>query len=451
MRDIRDFYDVIIVGGGPSSRILNKYLHIFSEGIETIVIRDEERIVNHCGTPYIVEGRIPWNKGLISDQLVLKFDTPILVDPMVGGDVEAHQITTASGRTLGYGRLVLATGTDQVLPPIPGIDLDGVFKVRRTDDLKKTMAEIPDVEHVTVLGAGYIGLEFAVALRNLGKKVTVVEMADHVMGGITDQKMAEAIENHLKDFGIQLLTGRRATRLLGDAAVSAVEVDGGGTIETDAVLSAVGVRPLLEVAAALGLECCREGIIVDEFFKTSAEDVFATGDCIQVWSIITGRPIAGKLGSNAGQMARRLAMNFSGFEKPFSGVINAVVTHLEGLSYGAAGLSEAAAESEGFETVITRNTSSSIYENMPGTEPVEAKLIYEAESLRLLGGEIIGRLNPAGFVETLAQLIERGSTLEDVLTMSYSSHPELTPKTSKPFWIWASEPLLRSLIRSGRF
>ena len=99
----------------------------------------------------------------------------------------------------------------------------------------------------------------------------------------------------------------------------------------------------------------------------------------------------------------------------------------------------------------SRNTSSSIYENMPGTEPVEAKLIYEAESLRLLGGEIIGRLNPAGFVETLAQLIERGSTLEDVLTMSYSSHPELTPKTSKPFWIWSSEPLLKSLARSGRF
>ncbi len=449
MQEIARRYDVIIVGGGPASRILNKYLHFFQPGISTLVIRDEERIVNHCGTPYIVEGTIHWEKGLIAEELVTRFGTPILVDPVVGGDPGAHEVLTASGRTIGYGSLVLATGTDQVLPPIPGIDLARVLKVRRTDDLLATIERLGDVEHVTVLGAGYIGLEFAVALRRLGKRVTVVEVADHVMGGRIDTAMAETIEAELAGMGIQMLPGRRATCLKGHGAVCAVEIDGGTRVATDAVLSAVGVRPLVDFAPAFGLETTEAGIVVDAYFFTGVEDIYAIGDCIETRSAITGRPVPGKLGSNAGQMARRLALNLAGWKRPYAGVVNAAVTVVGGLAYGAAGLTEADAEAEGIPVLATRNTSTSSYENMPHPEPVEVKLIYRAGDLRLLGGEILGRFNPAGFVETLAQLLERSATLEDVITMPYSSHPELTPKTSKPYFVWASEPLLRNLARTG--
>ena len=449
MQEIGRWYDIIIVGGGPASRILNKYLHMFLPGISTLVIRDEERIVNHCGTPYIVEGTIHWERGLISEELVTRFGTPILVDPVVGGDPAAHEVETASGRRIGYGTLVFATGTDQVLPPIPGIDLDRVLKVRRTTDLVATIERLETVEHVTVLGAGYIGLEFAVALRRLGKRVTVVELADHVMGGRIDVSMAEAIEARLGELGIQVLPGRKATCLEGDGAVCAVRIEDGTAVETDAVLSAVGVRPMVDYAPAFGLETTRNGIVVDEYFATGVEDVFAIGDCIETRSAITGRPVPGKLGSNAGQMARRLGLNLAGRMAPFPGVINAAVTVVGDLAYGGAGLSEADAEAEGIPALTTRNTSTSTYENMPHPAPVEVKLVYRASDLRLLGGEILGRFNPAGFVETLAQLIERRATLEDVVTMTYSSHPELTPKTSKPYFVWASEPLLRNLARTG--
>lgn len=444
-------FDIVIVGGGPASRIFNKYMHLLNPGIRTLVIRDEERIVNHCGTPYIVEGVIPWEKGLIAEELVTRFGTPILVDPVVGGDPAAHQVETRSGRRIGYGTLVLATGTDQVLPPIPGVELDRVLKVRRTEDLRATMERLGDVEHVTVLGGGYIGLEFAVALRNMGKRVTVVEMADHVMGGRIDTAMAEAMERHLQALGIELLAGRRASCLIGEGSVCAVEVDGGHRFETGAVLSAVGVRPMIDFAPALGLTTTRDGIVVDEFFFTGVEDIYAIGDCIQTRSVVTGEPVPGKLGSNAGQMARRLALDLSGSPRPFPGVVNAAITRLHGLSYGGAGLSEADAEAAGIPALVSRNTSTTVYDNMPDTKPVEVKLIYHAEDLRLLGGEILGELNPAGFVEALAQLVERRATLEEVLTMSYSSHPELTPKTSKPYWVWGSEPLMKTLARSGRF
>lgn len=447
----RSEYDVVIVGGGPASRIFNKYMHILNPGLKTAVIRDEERIVNHCGTPYIVERVIPWERGLIAEELVTRFGTPILVDPVVGGDASRHEVETASGRHIRYRSLVLATGTDQVLPPIPGIELDRVLKVRRTEDLRRAMERLEGIGHVTVLGGGYIGLEFAMALRNLGKRVSVVEMANHVMGGRIDTPMAEAIERHLQERGIELLAGRRAVCLLGEDRVCAVEVDGGHRFDTDAVLSAVGVLPMIDYAPAFGLQTVRDGIVVDEYFATGVEDIYAIGDCIQTRSLITGEPVPGKLGSNAGQMARRLALNLSGLPRPFPGVVNAAITRLEGLSYGGAGLSEADAEAAGIPVLLSRNTSTSMYDNMPETKPVDVKLIYRAEDLVLIGGEILGEFNPAGFVEVLAQLIEQRATLEDVLTMSYSSHPELTPKTSKPYWVWGSEPLMKTLARSGRF
>lgn len=447
----RTEFDVVIVGGGPATRIFNKYMNLLNPGVRTLVVRDEEGVVNHCGTPYIIEGVIPWEQGLIAEELVTRFGTPILVDPVVGGDPEAHEVETASGRRIRYRTLVLATGTDQVLPSIPGTHLDGVLKARRTEDIRRAMDRLGDVRRITVLGGGFIGLEFAVALRKLGKRITVVEAAGHVMGGRIDPAMAAAIESHLEALGIELLAGRRAIRLVGEDRVRAVELDGGHRLDTDAVLSAVGVRPMIDYASALGLETSPDGIVVDEFFFTGVDGIYAIGDCIRTRSVVTGRPMPGKLGSNAGQMARHLALNLSGLRRPFPGVVNATVTRLGQIAYGNAGLTEADAEAEGIAALATRNISSTIYDNMPGTQPVEVKLVYRAEDLTVIGGELLGPLNPAGFVETLAQLIERRASLEEVLTLSYASHPELTPKTSKPYWVWASEPLLKTLVGSGRW
>ena len=416
-----------------------------------MVIRDEERIVNHCGTPYIVEGAISWEKGLISEKLVTQFDTEILVDPVVGGDPEAHFVETESGRKIKYRKLVLATGTDQVLPPVPGTDLDGVLKVRRTEDVKRTIKQVGAVDKVVVVGAGYIGLEFAVALKHMGKNVTLIELLPHVMGGRIDEAMAELVEKHLRELGIDLLLNARLVEIEGnDGRVAGVRLEDGTRIPAEAVLSAVGVKPIVDYASRLGVETTRLGIKVDEYFRTNVPDVYAMGDCITTRCVVTGREVPGKLGSNAGQMARYLGLNLTGARRPYPGVVNAAVTMIEGLAYGAAGLSEKDAADAGIAVEISRNTSSYPYDNMPHSEPVEVKVLYRAEDLTLIGAEIAGRLNPAGFVEVAACLIEKRAKLEDVIRMSYSSHPELTPKTSKPYWVWASEPLFFRLAKKGK-
>lgn len=442
-----DSYDVILVGGGPATRILNKYLHKLRPGIRTVMIRDEERIINHCGTPYIVEGEIPWDKGLIPDKMVTSFETEVMVDPLVGGDPANREIELQSGRRLRYETLVCATGTDQVVPPVPGADLAGVLKVRRTDDVQAAMNALGELEHAVVIGGGYIGLEFAVSLAHMGKTVTLIEMLPHVMGDRIDPQMATELEAHLRSLGIDIRLDAMVERIEGhDGRVTGVTLAGGEHLQAEAVLPAVGVRPLMGYAAALELETGSEGILVDDHFRTNQPDILALGDCTQTRCRITGRVVPGKLGSNAGQMARHLALNLLGFSNdPYPGVINAAITRLGGLAYGSAGLTEADAAAARIEVLVGRNGATDRYPNMPDPQPVEVKVLYRADDLRLIGGEIMGRFNPAGFIESLAQLIEREMTLTDVLTASYSSHPELTPKTNSPYWIWASEPLFFNL------
>ena len=443
-------FDYLIVGGGPASRILNKYIHFFHKGVKTGIIREEEKIVNHCGTPYIVEGEIPWEKGLIKEEIVTKWGTPIIVDKVIDGNPEEKYVLTENGKKYFYDKLIFATGTDQIIPDIPGNNLKNILKVRKTVDVKKTMEILDGIDNVVVLGAGYIGLEFAVSLNHMGKKVSVVELMPHVLGGRNDEKIISMVEEHLKEKGINLITGKKAVKFLGKEKVEGVELDDGSVIETEAVLSAVGVKPLVEYAEKFGLKTSKHGIIVNEYFETGVKDIYAIGDCIETKHFLTGKPYPGKLGSNAGQMARILGLNFGGKKRPYEGVINATITKVGDIAIGCAGLSEKDAENEGIETIAGYGESTCMYANMPGHRKVFVKVIYRKDNLQFIGAELVGKFNPAGFIEAATQLILMKANLYDVIGYHYSSHPELTPKTSHPYFAFASESILKKLIEEKR-
>ncbi|NOY22039.1 MAG: FAD-dependent oxidoreductase [Acidobacteria bacterium] len=441
-------FDVILVGGGPATRILNKHLHIYNPDISTAVFRSEERIVNHCGTPYIVEGEIPWEKGLINEKIVTQWGTPIIKEAVVGGNPKEKTIITESGRQYQYGKLVFATGTDQIIPPLEGRNLGNILKVRKTKDLQQATDLLHTLKRIVVLGGGYIGLEFAVSLKNMGKEVTLIELKPHVLGNRVDTEFSEILQTHLRNFGIEMWMGKKAIRFTGEDTVNGVMLENGQLIKTDAVLSAVGVRPLVDYAEKFGLRTTRNGIVTNEYFETGIPDVYAVGDCVETRSFLTGKPTPGKLGSNAGQMARILGMNLSGHHRAYEGVINVVVTRFCGISYGATGLSEADAVEAGIEVLTAKADSTDIYANMPGVNPVKVKVLYRKSDLKLMGSEMIGNFNPAGYLESATQMIRGGFDLYDVLASHYSSHPELTPKTSHSYLVFASELILKQLVKN---
>lgn len=437
-------YEYVIVGGGPATRILNHYLHMFNPQVEVAVIRDEERIANHCSIPYIIDGTVPLHEGgLTSDALVTKFGSELIKEKLISGDPERKYVKTHAGRRIGYQNLVFATGAEELVPPIPGTDLPGVLRLRNIHDFRSALDTIQDGQSFTVLGGGYVGLEVACALRRLGKHVVIVEMLPHVMGDRYDPEFAFRIEGALEDKGVCLYLGRKAIRVGGRNRVEFLEVEDGTWIETDALVMATGVKPRVAYADEFGLQTTRDGLVVDPFFQTNVRDIYALGDCVQTRSFVTERPFPGKLGSIAAQMARTLALNFNGQKIPFDGVISPACTSIFDVQFCSAGHTEKDAAQQGIAVVLGKTENTNIYSNMPHRQPLSVKLIFRKRDRRIIGGELIGSVNLAGFADCLGQLIRRGAQVEDVVAMDFSTHPEMTPNPAHSYLMFAAQEALR--------
>lgn len=437
-------YEYVIVGGGPASRILNHYLHMFNPDVSIAVIRNEDRIANHCSIPYIIDNTVALDKGgLTSDEIVTKFGSTLIKENAVSGDAEKKRLTTDAGRSIQYEKLIFATGSEETIPRISGIDLPGILKLHNIEDLRSALAVIHEKQKFVVLGGGYVGLEIASALARLKKDVTLVEMLRHVMGNRYDAEFVSRIENALKENNIRLELGKSAVRIGNSDHLEFLELADGSRLDVEAVVLATGVRPRIEYAGKFGLETTRDGIVVDEFFQTNIPDIYALGDCVKTHSYVTGEPFPGKLGSNAAQMARTLALNFNGRQIPFKGVISPSCTKIFNVQFCTAGHTEKDAQDQGIAARSIKTENTDIYRNMPHSKPVWVKLVFREKDRRLIGGEFIGEMNLAGCADCLGELIYRGATVEDVVTMAISTHPELTPDPAHSYLMFAAQKALQ--------
>ncbi len=235
-------------------------------------------------------------------------------------DPAQKTVQLADGRALSCEALILATGARVRKLPVPGEALEGVCYLRTLDDVDDIGQRLETAQNVVVIGAGFIGLEFASVARKLGKKVTVLEAMERVMARVVEPELSRFFTDLHEGHGVDILTNEQVTEILGkEGRVSGVKTASGQVLEADLVVVGIGVLPNQEIAEQAGI-ACGNGIIVNEFGQTSGADIYACGDCASYEHPFASRAIRLESVQNAGDQARAVAAKIAGKDKPYNAV-----------------------------------------------------------------------------------------------------------------------------------
>lgn len=268
-----------------------------------------------------LSGKSPYEKLLLRPESFwreqkIEFE---LGTPVSSIDRAKRTVALRDGRTFEYATLVLATGTRARIPPLSGVERDGVFTLRCIDDVKRLRPALDSARRVAIVGGGYIGLEVAAVARSEGREVAVVEAEERVMKRVTCAEVSAFYEALHRGHGIDLRVSCKLEAIEGEGKATGVRLAGGERLTADLILVATGARPNKELASNAGL-ACEDGILVDEFARTSDEHIYAIGDCTRFPSRRYNRKIRLECVQNAFDQARAAAAALLGKGAPYDPV-----------------------------------------------------------------------------------------------------------------------------------
>lgn len=425
MEQLKSVY--LIIGGGPVGIQAAKMLRKSRPESSVTVLRPEPFSVIYCAIPYAIEGIIDMKKIAKKDELVTDTGAELIKASARKIDFDAHLVTLDDGRKIKYNKLLIATGALPFVPPVPGKDLKNILTVKTAADAEKIQQKAAKAKKVVVIGAGAIGIEQAQAMKSLGKEVHLIDMAAHPLPAMVDSEFGEKLIKELAAAGIVWHGNSALKEFAGQEFVEEVVLDGNRRIKLDSkddfVIVSVGVKPELEIFKNTKLEMAPDGIKVDALMRTSIEDVFAAGDCVSFYSGIDSRPLGGKLATNAVPMAKVAAVNMLGQKRAYQGFFNGAVTCLADLRVGGTGFTESFAHKKNFETVCGFGQTTSRFPIMPGAQNVRVKLVAEAKTGKIIGGQVLGPDAVAEKIDIITFAIQKGHNLKDLANLSYSAQP----------------------------
>lgn len=422
-------------------------LHAANHSLTVTLIKDEDINVNRGALLYGLDPQRPVSKFLLSNKLVTLFGAELVIDRVHQIEPDTSRLTTASGTTYTYDQLVLATGARPMFPPIPGLDAPEVLTIRWKYELFALREALQRSPRIIVVSSDYIGLEAAAILHTLGAHVTLCGLLPSLLAGTIETEYSQEVEQYIAAYGIALKTNSRVAEILcTDGHVSGAYLDDGTLLEADFVVLSLGNEPETDLASRSGIHASKFGIVTDDYLRTNVKNIYATGDCAEKKSLLSKQPVVGNLDVNAVCMSKIVAANILGNRRVFPGVINACVFKVFDLCYGCAGLSEIAAKAV-FDVVSGYSEVMNKYPMLDGATPVKTKLIFERDTERLVGGSVLRYAgNVAADVELLSLAMQFGATAEQLLTLQYPAHPELTSKPTENRFILAAQDALKKLL-----
>jgi NADH oxidase (H2O2-forming) len=425
--------DVLIVGGGPAGVVAAVTAKKNYPSKQVTLIRKDEKSVIPCGIPYIFDRLSSVEENVMSDKSLLDNKINLVIDEVEKIDKDEKKVVLKKEGDYSYEKLVLALGSKSQLVPIPGIEKEGVWLVKKDYEyLKKLREAVLKSREVVIIGGGFIGIEFAEELSRIKNlNISIVEMMEHCLMANFDEEFMLAAEEKIKEKGIKIYSGKKVEQVGGEKKAEYVELDDGKKLPADVVILSIGACPNIDLAKEAGAKTEeRGGIWVDEYLRTSIPDIFAVGDCAQTKDFITGKNIPVMLASVATSEARVAASNLYQLKvvRENKGTVGVFSTFIDGLALGTAGMTEQRAKKEGFDYIVGEAQAPNRHPSkLEGAEQIKVKLIFSKSSENLLlGGEIMGPESVGEMLNILAMAIQQRASIFDFSTWQIATHPLLT-------------------------
>ena len=424
---------VVIIGGiaaGMSAAAKFKRL----SPNDDVVVYEKGDIVSFgaCGLPYYVGGFFDDSREMIArtpeqfkeSGVEIHTKHEVVDVDFSNKKLKVKNLETNEILEENYDKLMIASGARAIIPPIKNINLENVVTLKSMDDGNKLRDLIAKDEYkkVAIIGAGFIGLEAVEAAKHKGKEVTVIQLQDRVLQEVFDKDVTDLLEEELRDNGVNLLLSETVVELIGNGKVSKVKTDK-REIDADIVILATGVKPNTDFLKSDEIKMLKNGaLIVDSYGRTSVEDVYSAGDCATINNLITGKEAYVPLATGANKLGRIVGENLAGQNNSFQGSMASSCIKVMNMEAARTGLSEKEVKDLGFDyktKFITDMNQTSYY---PGRERIYVKLIYDAHTKVIYGGQVAGYKDAVQRCNVLAACIYAKMTTDQLgmLDLCYS-------------------------------
>lgn len=432
---------IVIIGGvaaGPKTAARARRLDPSAD--ITIIERDKYISYAGCGMPFYLAGSVRDFSHLFETSYgVARNEQYFLrekgVNVLTGNEaydidrekkeVLVRNLSTGEEARIAYDKLVVATGASPFIPPVEGINNEGVYRLNHPEDARAIKGVIDNVQEAVVIGAGLIGMEAADALREKNIFVTVVELREQILPGMLDKDLADILKLRLEEQGIEFRLGHKVMKINADenGRVSGVVTDQ-EELDAEMVIVAVGVRPNVELAVKAGLSIGQTGAIeVNEYLQTSDPDIYAVGDCVENLHLVSGKKVYIPLASTANRQGRVAADNILGGNSKFKGVLGTAVMKVLNWNAARTGLGEQQARELGYKVITALNANLDRTHYHPAHGMVLMKLVVEEDTRRILGAQGIGPGDIVKRIDVAATAINFGATVDDLAEVDLGYAP----------------------------
>lgn len=415
---------VIIVGGVAAGMSAASKIKRVNKEVEIVVYeKGEDLSYGACGLPYYVAGINEDPNKMIArtkeafENMGINIKTKSQIVKVIPEKKQVLVKDLENNRLYidEYDKLMIGTGCSTFVPPIKGRDLNNVYSLKTLQDgliLRKAVTE-QDIKKVVVVGGGYIGVEVAETFHETGKDVTLIELAPRILMPF-DEEITDIAMERVNKSGINLRLQEMVQEIQGNEFDTAVKTDK-GLYEADLIVLAIGVRPATEFLKDSGIALAKNGaIIIDREMRTNIPDIYAAGDCAEVYSKIKEENAFIPLGTTANKCGRIAGGNILGKHDKYVGTLGSAAIKVLDLELARTGLSEKEAKDLGYDysKVFVKAADHPAY--YPNPTPIWIKIIYETRSRRILGAQAIGNKGVVLRIDMFAIAIHNNMTTEEL-------------------------------------